>query len=193
MGIDKSEIKMGTAHDIGALVDDMLEAANRDVFRSDGALTALSIAAKGLESIFVHVNKDVDDGKYDLEVAKTVKTYIQRCLGSVTSLLTNAEIQKIRSQGKIEAFQAAVKATKLVYDQEKAKRDALLRASDESSLLEDGARHAPSARPSGMRPDDPLLLRRARGGARGRKQTDDIDDNIVDKPATQQNTSATNS
>jgi hypothetical protein len=147
----KAEIKMATAHQIGAKLDDQLETANSEVQRYEGAKEALKQAVKALEGLMSHVDKDVDEGKYNelagelgpLKIAELVKLYIQRSMSSVQNMAIGAETNGFVARGKVQALQMAVKAAKDVYDTE-AKKKAAIAAVKDGTMIED--------RPEGVHP-----------------------------------------
>jgi len=149
----KAEIKMATAHHIGAKLDDQLEAAGAEVHRYEGAKEALKQAAKALESLMSHVDKDLDEGKYEelvtagpLKIAETVKLYVQRSMAAVQNLAISAETNGFVARGKAQALQLAVKTAKDVYDTEAKKKEAIETAMKNGTLTEE-------ARPEGVHPE----------------------------------------
>jgi septum formation inhibitor MinC len=149
----KAEIKMATAHHIGAKLDDQLDAANSEVQRYDGAKEALKQAVKTLEGLMLHVDKDIDEGKYEelagslgpLKIAELVKLYIQRSMSSVQNLAIGAETSSLVARGKAQALQLAVKTTKDIFDTEAKKKAAIEEAMKSGTLIEEN-------RPEGVHP-----------------------------------------
>ncbi len=125
MSIEKSEVKVAAAHEIGCRLDDALEATTKDLYRLEGAVTALKQAVQIVESIGKVVDKDMDDGRFGLEEATHIKQYLHRATLMVTNLQTNAESNRVAQTGKIQAMETAVKIAKNFKDAEDAKAQTL--------------------------------------------------------------------
>lgn len=108
MNVDKAELKIAIATDIGATIEDSLEAAKKEMQQYDGAIMAFAKAAKACELLASHVDKDLDEGKYGLETAEIVKRYIERSAQVNRTLCKEAENLSISASGKISAFENAV-------------------------------------------------------------------------------------
>ena len=167
MGIEKSEIKMGTANEIGADLDDILERFQKSEYALEGADRALAQVGKNIEDLMEHVDLDMNEGKLDIQepmhVAKAIKDYIKKSIGVVTSLVEANRANRIRTQGKIEATKAAISTVKKLYDAEKAKAHQMLkvleRAKDDGGDLvydggEEGDPNRPPSRPTGVHPSE---------------------------------------
>lgn len=133
MGIDKSEFKMQVVHDLGATIEDKLDGVRKEVDRYDGAKQALQQAATCISSLLQHVDRDLDEGRYNeidgpLQVAKIAKDYIQKAVGSLDNLATSAEVNGIRARGKVEGLEQAVALAKKTFDDEAKKQSALTEA-----------------------------------------------------------------
>jgi len=109
MNIDKSEIKISVAHDIGVRMDDVLEGAKADVARADGAAAIAVKISSDIEGLFAHVQKDIDAEKLDLEQGKLVMSWLVRAKGVASSHATQAAQGKFIAQGRVMAGEAAVK------------------------------------------------------------------------------------
>ena len=133
MSIQKSELQAAMANNIGASIEDRLESIQNEIQQYDGAHQALGQAMKSLNSLFQHVDKDVEDGKYEgkdgpLEIAAVAKDYIKKAIGMVDNLATSSKIQGIRARGKAEGVQAAMDVVKKVKDHAEAKVQAAMKA-----------------------------------------------------------------
>src|SRR5262245_20296535 len=85
----KAQIKIGAINELGNKYDDVLEAAQADVFRKEGVHVAINeIQRQTLKSVFERVDADRDAGKFDLPVAALIKDY----LAKVHAALDNARI-----------------------------------------------------------------------------------------------------
>jgi FtsZ-binding cell division protein ZapB len=126
MSIQKSELQAAMATNIGASIEDRKEAVQKEIQQYDGASQALSQAMKSLEGLFQHVDKDVEEGKYEgkdgpLEVASVAKDYIKKAIGLLDNLATSSKIQGVRARGKAEGVQAAMDVVKKIRDRAEAK------------------------------------------------------------------------
>lgn len=104
----KSEMQAAILHDFGVTVEDRLEAARSEMHRLDGAKQALAQAARKVEEHLVHVTKDIDEGKIDLQQAEREKRRILECSGILRNLAIGAEVGHHVSRGKMEALQGLV-------------------------------------------------------------------------------------
>lgn len=147
MSAEKAEVKMGTAHQIGCDLDDMLHAAEEEVAASKGGQTAIVQVQKGIGSIMAQVKKEMDDGKYPIEVANELSKLITRVQTSVGSIGTLMKTREIQALGKVDAYKKAVEVTKKVYDTEARKKDA-------------GNEAREGARPVGSHPGPGIRARR---------------------------------
>lgn len=160
MSIEKSEIKILTAQEIGVRLDDLVEAATKEEATLSGAKQALTTAAMKVEELQKHVEKDLDEGKIDLEQQKLIKPWIDRAAGVIRNLATQAEVNQLQARGKIMAFKQSVAEVKRVQDVEKAKVEAAKAPPD--TLIEG----QPAKRAPGQHPGDPLAKRRRRPNLR---------------------------
>ncbi len=157
MSLEKADIKAGTAFEIGSKLEDRLEGLNRELSQLEGAKSALTQAAKALESHQKFVDKDLEDGKLDKEQHNLAKKYVEQCGGLVRNLLVGAEVRIHEARGQVQAMEGAIKVVKQVYDIERTKARALR---DEAALIDETA-SPDSTRPVGRHPGDPLADRRS--------------------------------
>lgn len=144
MSIDKAEIKIATAHEIGVRMDDALEAAKRDVAVDDGARAAAIKIAADLEGLLAAMNKQVnEEGGMDLETAKTVGDWLQKAVGLAKNMVMQAERSKILAQGRVQAFESAVAGVMKFKTEEENKVRSLL-DTVKSGDIEDAGRPPPS-------------------------------------------------
>lgn len=122
----KAMLRASALHDIGEKFDDLLENAQAEVYKLEGARQALQQAKAKLELHMSNVDKDVEEGKiHSLEVAKHQKQRIIECMGILDALAKSATIGGYSARGKVEAFQSAVKATKAEHDRQKTRASEL--------------------------------------------------------------------
>jgi len=164
MSLLKSEAKLTAVNELGNRLDDALESATKDLYREEGAVSALRNAAVSLENLVKVVHRDLDEKETDLEVSKMIKSYLERARNNIVNLANVAENNKQAQAGKISAFQQAVSIAKKYRDEE-INRQQLLRRALERSLEEENqakeSNEAESAgRSVGTRPGPSIKLRR---------------------------------
>jgi hypothetical protein len=160
MSIEKAQVKVGTAHEIGCRLDDALEAATKDLYRLEGAAQAFRQAAQSVEGLAKHVDREMDEGKFDLETAKLIKKYVERAHQMMTNLTMQADNNRMAQTGKVSGAEAAVQLVKKFRDDEERKAEALrvalaARAAEaEAPVADEGPR------PVGLRPGASIKERR---------------------------------
>lgn len=121
MNIDKSQVRISVAHDIGVRMDDVLEGAKADVARADGATSIAVKISSDIEGLFAHVQKDIDAGGMDLEQGKLVMSWLVRAKNVAASHATQAAQGKFIAQGRVMAGEAAVKLVLGIKTEEETK------------------------------------------------------------------------
>jgi hypothetical protein len=72
-------------------------------------------------ALSVHVDKEVDEDKLDLEQAKLVKLWLSRAVQATHNLFLNAQNQVLVTQGKVNGLTSVVALTKKYKDEEEMK------------------------------------------------------------------------
>ena len=122
MNVDKAELKIAVATDIGASIEDTFEAAKKDMYRQEGAINAYSQAAKACELLCEHVNKDLEEGKIEsLETADLVKHWLTRAANAQRTLVRNAENLGMAASGRVAGLEQTVELVRKYRDAEKLK------------------------------------------------------------------------
>jgi hypothetical protein len=117
--LDKSDVKVGTATEIGCRLDDMLEAQVRELHRFEGAVTAFRTGALAVEGLEKAVDRELDEGAIpDLETASLLKKYTGRMHQVLTNLAMQADNNRLMQTGKISAMQGAVEVTRKFREEE---------------------------------------------------------------------------
>lgn len=127
MSLDKSEIRIGVAREIGCALDDALEAAQGEIKFFEGGASALVQAGKQIQALAKIVDEDLEKetGEIpDLAAATLVKKFITRAVAVVESGARTAENHRLVSEGKTRALQAAVGGIKKRIDVEQIRVDA---------------------------------------------------------------------
>jgi hypothetical protein len=178
MSVEKAQIKMATAHEMGVRIDDALESADHDALRMEGGMEWLARAMPLVAAAHKRVDEDTDSGKHDLETAKLLKAVIDRMAADLSKLGTQASQELHVQRGKAVGLRLAVTLAKQLFDSEQGKVAAILRAAVEeapapaqeppqSPAVSDPADDpaAPRTRPTGRRPGASLKAKRERPGA----------------------------
>ena len=119
--MEKAVVRSAAIFELGEKFEDKLEAKVANINIAKGAAAALSEAQKSIEAISGHVDKDLDDGKIDLEQAKLIKQWIMRCQYTAISLQKSAENKVFIAEGQAQALREIIDQTKKFYDVEQAK------------------------------------------------------------------------
>lgn len=191
MSIDKTDIKVGAAHEIGCRLDDVLDGATKDMYRLEGAASAFQQATKSIESLMKIVDKDLDGDKIELETIKIIKTYVQRAHNAMINLASQAETNKLTQSGKVQAMQKAIEITKKFKDEEINKaqnlRTAYVRMKEQLEAREKNSTDSAGdvtdeklPRPTGMRPGLSIKERRKLEAAAAVQPEEEISDEVVE-------------
>lgn len=155
MNIEKAQAKMGTAHDIGCRLDDTREAYLKEVSQWEGSNAAALQIAKGIEELAKHVDKDMDEGLYDLTTASVIKKYLTRAATVAQAVGAQASQQTLMAKGRVQAAEAGITLVRKIHDEEAAKVKAFQQAvaSGQVRIEEDGSTvAAPGVHVPGVRP-----------------------------------------
>lgn len=166
MSLLKAEAKLSAVNELGCRLDDVLETANQDLYRAEGATSALRQAVSSIENLLKVLDKELDEKETDLEVSKMIKGYVDRARINLMNLVTSSEGNRQSQIGKIQGFQHAVSIAKKFKDEELNKLQVLRNAIDVSSHSIDASKEETketsekSGRPAGTRPAPPIKLQR---------------------------------
>lgn len=161
--MEKGEIKAATVHELGLKFDDMLEAAQKEVARNEGAKLAMLGASKKVGELVAHVDKDMDEGAFSnldgpLAIAAAVKKYVIRACGVLDSGAVSAENHRLIGHGKILAFEQMISNMAKVRDME-------LEKVKQRQEMASGAASNPRSRPVGVSPGKTLKEQRQQEAA----------------------------
>lgn len=152
MSIEKSKVKVNVINELGNKFDDMLDRFKQDSMRYEGAKSGLKQAAKAIEGLTGHVDRDIKEDKYSIEVAAHVKKYIMHAIGILDNLATTAEISYHRTLGSIEATNTTIRVAKNMMDVENNK----IIAQESAVANEEDYGESLVPRATGMHPGNPL-------------------------------------
>lgn len=129
----KSEIKIGTAQEIGVRIDDLLEETMREVDQAAGAHTAFIEAAKAVAKLHTHVDADLETETYALDVGARIKQYITRATVLLENLAQQTSNIHKTALGKKQAFEKTIQSIKTFQDHETTKLKATLATQQSTS------------------------------------------------------------
>lgn len=157
MSIEKAEVKALFANNLGADIEDAMEAAKAEGYRNQGAAGALAQAAQAIGALGTHIEEALAKGelepqKFDtgLAVATLVKRWIARCSGVCVNLADRAEVARQQRVGEVAGLQRAMAVVQKARDAEHEKA-AGLRASEDSPS---------NGRPTGAHPGMSIAAQR---------------------------------
>lgn len=171
--IEKAEIKILTANNIGADIEDMLEQAKKAEHMHEGGKIALADAAKKVNALTELFVRSVKEGEIDLsknmepeQIEGLVKRWINRCVGLLENLMLVSQNAQLSSAGMVAAYKNAMKAPMKVMEAERKKMEAVKAAIEEQQKTGDPDLDIRTiARAVGEHPGDPLADRRKPNGA----------------------------
>lgn len=132
MNLDKSDLKIQTANELGCRLDDLLEGSQKELYRLEGSVTSFKKSMTSIEDLEKVVDKEMDEGKFDLEVATHIKRFTDRARQMLLNMALNAENLRLMQLGKIQAYEHSVSSTKKFVTDE-ASRAAQLREAVEAA------------------------------------------------------------
>jgi polyhydroxyalkanoate synthesis regulator phasin len=151
MSIEKAEVKLAAAHELGCRLDDVLEGARKDSLRQEGARAAFQVAARSVQDLVPVVDQDLDSGELSLEDATKVKRYLIRAVTILDNLQKQANNQQLLVSGKIQGLEAGVQVAQKFHTDESVRLQAL--------------RNPPQQAPVGEAPPSLKALRQAEAQA----------------------------
>lgn len=161
MSLEKSEVRIGVANEIGCAMDDALEAARGQVKYCEGGNVLLLLAQRKVQALAQLVDDDLD-GKgegliKDLETAKLVKKYITRAVTIIGSDAAGAANAKLVATGHVQAYEMAIKGLKKKVDLETAK---VAQAKKNAETVLKGGAFDDASRGTGQAPQPGIKMRR---------------------------------
>lgn len=144
--MNKYELKMGHAQDLGKELNTRLEKAKGEVHGLIGAAEYMNLAQTSVLNVMTALQKlEVGDDGPTPEERKFAMDWIKQCLGGIHSLQMKAEQAKIRTEGKILGLEGALDVVERSFESEKRKMSTVVRAAEEGTIqVEDSRRPPPS-------------------------------------------------
>lgn len=129
--MDKTELRAAGMHEVGAKLDDMLEAAKQEEHRAEGAIGAAEKSMQRVLMLSTAVDNDLDEGGLALEVATATKKYLAKAHAAVADLHKESQNRRMMARGMVMGMLKSVQVTKALHDQEQAKANGSGRASSD--------------------------------------------------------------
>ena len=174
MGIEKAEIKIGMAKELGRKYAEMAQAQSEELIRLDGEKRAYKKVAAAFESYFKAVDDDLDKGNFNLKeplsIAKEVKKALSRALAGVDNLHENVAALTYTVHGRLDGLVKSTEIVQKVAESEEKKIQAVIEAAVESPDRVAAGSARPSERPPGIRPGPSIAAQRRAEGAQGTPQ-----------------------
>jgi len=142
----KQQIRVAVTNDIGADLDDQLEAAKVEVQQQEGAKAAYATAEKLIGQLLPHLQQDLNDGKIPMETASVVSKWVQRAMGVCTTLHAQATNAVIAKSGAVLQTEKLVGLVKKRFDAERAKLIELEKEASEQPVLDAASEGRPEGR-----------------------------------------------
>lgn len=160
--IEKAELKILVANNIGSDIENLLEVAIRHRDQQTGGKQALVAASRSVANLAEHFRKCVEDGEIKLdgleaqEVQALVFRYITRASGIAENMATSAQAQENVADGMIAAYRRAMQVPSKMIAEEQCKKNAALAALN--NTIEEGEvdPRRPKMRTTGVHPGSPL-------------------------------------
>ncbi len=157
MTLEKAEIKRLTAQEIGLKIEKKKQAAEKDIFRLEGAITTLVIATKNLDSIIYHWKRllETDPPECSMEEAQAAIKAVDQCKMSLASLQEKQKATKIAKHGEISGIDSSLDVAEKLFEDEGRKFAAVVEAANPSLRpeLPKGGKARRQFRPTRVRPN----------------------------------------
>ena len=121
MSIEKSDIKISVAHELGCRLDDALESISKDLYRLEGASSAYKNTMQVMNELSKIIDSEYAEEKIDIDSFNAVKKYFEKASVVIKQQSIQAENNKHAQLGKIQSMQSAIHITKCLKDEEEVK------------------------------------------------------------------------
>jgi hypothetical protein len=122
----KSEVKIGTAQEIGIRMDDLLAQAHQEVQNTSGALAALQEATKAVAKLLDIIDTDIANDVLNLETSKPVELYVNRAVAILENLSRHTGNMQMTANGRVHAFEKAVQSISTYQETERSRLRTML-------------------------------------------------------------------
>lgn len=156
------ELRAAVMSEVGGRLDDSREVAVGENKQFEGAVAALAHTERQVEALCKDVDREIDDGRLDLEQAALAKKWIARAAGVVFSNRTMADNRRLMAAGKVAALDVELKVLKQRVEAERA-RMSMVQAAAASGMADPVVEGQPAVE---GRAHVPLRIRRLAEEAR---------------------------
>lgn len=168
MGIEKAEIKIGTAKTIGQQLAGISKGLSDELVRCEGGKRALVRARKTFDSVFKRVDEDLDEGALNdinepMAVAKAIKKALVQALQGIEQLYDQEELARIQTGGRLDGLLKANEVVRKLAESEQQKINGIVEAleaeqnvapSDTPPAEDSGVQQEPPKAPPGIVSED---------------------------------------
>lgn len=123
MSAEKSQFRADVIHGFGQKADSLLEQAERDVWRAEGAARALQQAGLNVAGLARLVDDDIQKGRYDLEAASRIKQYLSRAGTICLEQAKREQNRHLEAQGRAQNAKEMVRLIEKEYTAARAQAD----------------------------------------------------------------------
>lgn len=175
MNIKVSEMRVSILKDFGRKFEDFRKGAETEVFRFDGAISALKEATQKLEGYKASYKEKLSSGNMEMETHRQIMLAVDQCKGILINLTDSAIAQKLIKNGELQAYSRSFKFLEDAHSEEVTKLEGVLKAIEVGEIRQDSIDSSGGIRPNLSAAED-IASRRAAAKAskRGRKPRIDI-------------------
>lgn len=143
MSLLKSELKQQVTTEVGVRVEDALDSAKNELIVLEARKVAFHEGARTIEALMAHVDKDLEEEKFDPPTALLIKRYIERGVHALQNMSQLAQNFMVAQSGRVQGLKQTVDLLKAIVDDE-AKKIEQVKAAMAAQT---------SSGPVGLRPD----------------------------------------
>lgn len=121
MSVEKSNIKIDTAHEIGCRLDDSLETMQKELLRIEGSTLGLRASLSIVAEKIIQLDKDVDEGKLTQDESVIYKKCLEDLHRNIKNQVISVENSRFVQFGRISSLELAVAITKSFCEEEAKK------------------------------------------------------------------------
>lgn len=125
MTVEKSKLRMAATSEVGARIENLLDAARIEANRMEGAEAVLGQLSRVIEGHASGIDKALEANQFEnlspVQVSAVAKTLLRKILENVSQFQTQAGRKVHEARGKVLGFEQAIEAAKVVYVQDEAK------------------------------------------------------------------------
>jgi hypothetical protein len=169
VGAEKALIRAAAAHDLGARLDDALDAAEKAERAASGGAGWVKRAAAAVLTLHADIDVEVDAGKLLLSDAKIRKDLVTLAHRRALAVASQAEDEHKVAAGQVAGLKLAVALTKKQHDEDRSRAEALVAREVAGDVPQEadariiGQRPPPTMKARRLAEDAPMKKARKRG------------------------------